>query len=142
MPERRARWFWFLPTILLASVALHQLWLARTQNLSPWSGGGFGMFSTTDAGGNRHLHAFARYPGIRRELALPLRLEDTVKRALALPSESRLRALARTLVDPPDPDWGVPVTVAIQVWGTRFDPETLEPEGVLLRTLEVPIGGE
>jgi hypothetical protein len=33
-----------VPGGVLIVVALHQLFLAQTADLSPWSGGGFGMF--------------------------------------------------------------------------------------------------
>ena len=90
----RARWLRLLPGLLLAAVALHQVWLARTQGLSAWSGGGFGMFSTVDAGATRHLHAFAIRPGVLRELRPPPSLEKRVLRTLALPSGANLRGLA------------------------------------------------
>ncbi len=90
----RARWFWYLPSAILMVVACAQLWLVHTADLSPWSGGGFGMFSTTDDGGNRHLHAFAIRPGIRRELHIPSSLRDRMRRVLILPTEANLRGLA------------------------------------------------
>jgi len=49
------------PIILLIAVALHQIFLARSAALSPWSGGGFGMFSTLDHGSRRHLHTFVLF---------------------------------------------------------------------------------
>ncbi len=38
-----------LPPLCLIGVALVQLGLASAASLSPWLGGGFGMFSTTDS---------------------------------------------------------------------------------------------
>ena len=46
LPDGIARW---LPAIVLVVVALNQLRLAHTHQLSPWSGGGFGMFSLAHA---------------------------------------------------------------------------------------------
>ena len=54
IPRAWAQW---LPSLLLVSVALHQVFLVHHTQLSPWLGGGFGMFSTTDVGTARHLHA-------------------------------------------------------------------------------------
>src|SRR6476660_7863931 len=45
----------FLPAVLLALVACAQLVLARTGDLTPWKGGGFGMFSTLDHGAFRRV---------------------------------------------------------------------------------------
>lgn len=122
-----------LPIALLIIVALHQITLAQTTGLSPWSGGGFGMFSTLDHGSRRHLHAFILRPGLRREIMLPANLADEIERALTLPTPSRLRSLAHALAEISTPDHGPTVAVQIQVWHTRFDPETLTPTGSLLR---------
>jgi hypothetical protein len=130
------------PALLLVLVALHQLWLAHTQELSPWSGGGFGMFSTTDAGRARHLHAFVLRPGLVREVEPPSEAGPLVLRALTLPSDARLRALARELAQLPTPDYGPPSGVRLQVWRTRYDPGTLAPRGELVRGIEVPLGGD
>src|SRR6185369_10909294 len=89
-----AQWFWYLPSVVLIGVACTQLWLAHAASLTPWSGGGFGMFSTADTRGNRHLHAFAIRLGIRRELAIPASFEDRIRRLLACPTDAALRALA------------------------------------------------
>ena len=79
------RIFRSLPITLLVIVAAIQVALVRGAGLSPWSGGGFGMFSTLDHGSRRHLHAFIVRPGLRREVLPPAALADEVKRALTLP---------------------------------------------------------
>lgn len=40
--------FRFLPAMLLVAVACNQFRLTITADLTPWKGGGFGMFSTID----------------------------------------------------------------------------------------------
>jgi hypothetical protein len=132
--SRRLR---ILPSALLILVASQQILLAHTSGLSAWSGGGFGMFSSTDAGGERHLHAFVLRPGLRREVRPPPSLAAKVRRSLTLPSDSNLRALAAEIADVPTPDYGPPTAVEIQVWHTRFAPKTLTPRGRILRTIEV-----
>jgi len=132
-----------LPAALLVAVALHQIWLARTADLNAWSGGGFGMFSTTDAWGRRHLHAWAIRPGVRREVEVPEDLRRLERRALALPDERRLRALALALAEleaDAEPEAGPPASIEIQVFASRYDPETLGPSGELLAGLSVPLG--
>lgn len=120
---------WWLPPVLLVSVAVHQLWLARSADLNAWSGGGFGMFATTDAWGRRHLHATAIHPGLRRELDVPVHLRETARAAMALPTESRLRALARALAPYADPADGPLEAVSVQVFRKRYEPLTLTPSG-------------
>ncbi len=140
-PRPGSRWPRVLPVAILLAVALHQLARARAEALSPWLGGGFGMFSTTDVGSRRHLHAFVLRPGLRREVEPPPALDDRIERALAHPSERRLRALARALARVPTPDHGPPRAVRIEVWRKRFDPDTLAPRSEILRAIEVPLDG-
>ena len=133
------RWIRFVPAILLITVATHQLYLSATAGLSPWSGGGFGMFSTTDAGATRHLHAFVLRPGIEREVRVPEALADRQRRVLTLPSDDNLRALALALADLPTPDHGPATGVRVQVWRTRFDPNSLAPTSEIHRALTVSL---
>ncbi|HXJ33991.1 MAG TPA: hypothetical protein VMS22_08100, partial [Candidatus Eisenbacteria bacterium] len=79
-----------LPAFLLCAVALTQIWLAHHADLSPWSGGGFGMFSSTDVFARRHLHAWLVAPGFRQELDVPRGLREDMRRVLALPTDARL----------------------------------------------------
>jgi hypothetical protein len=120
-------------------VALHQLWLAPRANMSAWCGGGFGMFSTTDGWGTRHLHAVALSPAFRTSLEIPEELQEDAKRALALPTEERLRALARALADRAPRDLEAPESIRIDVFARRHDPETLAPRGELLRSIELSL---
>jgi hypothetical protein len=133
------RWLRDLPAVLLVAVACSQLWLAHAEGLSPWLGGGFGMFSTTDTWSRRHLHAWALSPGVRREVEIPPEVARLVRRVLALPTPTHLRALARALAEIAEGEAGRPETVEVQVWAPRFDPETLAPSSVLLRSIEVPV---
>jgi hypothetical protein len=130
------RW---IPGTLLAALAVAQIVLAQTAALSPWSGGGFGMFSTTDAGGARHLHAYVLRPGLRRELEPPVELEQEVQRALTLPSDARLAALAQKLATQSTPDDGPATGLELQVWRQAFDPHTLAPSGQLVRRFELEL---
>ena len=139
-PCRRAlRW---LPCAVLVAVAVHQIALARTAGLSPWSGGGFGMFASTDAGSTRHLHAFARRPGLRRELQPPRALKADLRRALTLPRAANLRRLARKLAAIPTPDHGPATSIEVQVWHTRYDPVDLAPAGRIVKSLDVPLADD
>ena len=123
------------------AVALHQLWLVPRERMSAWCGGGFGMFSTTDGWGTRRLHAVALSPAFRTSLDVPDELSEDAALALALPSEPRLRALARALAAHAPSDLEPPEAIRVDVFARRHDPETLAPRRELLRSLEVRLEG-
>ena len=133
-----------LPALLLVVVAIAQIALAHTLHLSPWSGGGFGMFSTTDTPARRHLHAWALRPGLRSELEIPSDLEAPARRALAIPIPSRLRpiadALERIEEEQGDPDAAPLEAIVLQVFRVDYDAASLAPSGAMLQALEVPVG--
>ena len=139
---RRTRFLRALPCLLLIGVAGHQIVLAHSSGLASWSGGGFGMFASTDAAGTRHLHAFVRRPGVRREVQPPNSDAKQVRRTLTLPTQANLRSLALALADIPTPDHGPATTVEVQIWHTRFDPETLTPTSQILRAIQVSLVGD
>jgi len=132
------RFIIYLPVLLLFSVASFQIFLSYESNLSAWSGGGFGMFSTTDAGGSRHLHAFTITPDIRREIMLTPDYEKKREQLLALPSEYRIRKFAKILSQIESPDEG-PGTINITIWKTTYDPVTLEPATMMLKSMAVHV---
>ncbi len=133
----RAPWLEYIPATLLVAVAASQLILAHTAELSPWVGGGFGMFASTDGRGARHLHVVELRTGIERELYPTEELGDLVRRARSLPTDRNLRALALALAEPSRRDESV--SVRVEVWRTRFDPRTLTPSTHLVRGLEVRV---
>jgi len=133
------RW---IPAALLVAVALAQITLARRANLSPWLGGGFGMFASTDGWGRREVRAVAVREGLRRPL-VPMRDAPAAsRRAAALPSETQLRALARELAWLPSRDEAPLRAIELEVWGVRFEPHTLERKSVRLRALTVPVDAD
>ena len=72
--------------------------LARVhaQDLTPWCGGGFGMFSTTDGRFARHLHVVAQSPGLRIELGIPAALDERVLKRGGAARETRGCARSRS----------------------------------------------
>lgn len=125
---------YWLPVVLLIIVAANQLRLVWTESLSPWSGGGFGMFSSTDSPSNRHLHAFVQNDAIRREVAIPRDLQEAVRRATTLPTRSRLGALAAQLAGLESAGsirWD---EIVLQVWAVDYATPGLQPKGRLVRT--------
>lgn len=89
------------PCALLVSVALTQCYFARCHGLTPWKGGGFGMFSTVDAGPHRRLVVRFVADGIESEVKLRYSgvadLQDEATQVRNLPSANRLTAFARAL---------------------------------------------
>lgn len=61
---------WLIPAILI-TVALQQIRLATTKNLSPWRGGGFGMFSTIDQKSTRYIKLYGIKKGKKSALYPP-----------------------------------------------------------------------
>ena len=122
-----------LPALLLVLVALNQVRLATTEALSPWSGGGFGMFASVDSPPSRHLQVYVQNEDVRKEIAFPPVMADQALRARALPSEQHLTALAAAVV-PMEAgaafDWH---EIIVEVWSTHYDPVTLQPRRELLR---------
>ncbi len=121
----RATWRTLLPVSLLLVVAVAQVTLARTARLSPWKGGGFGMFSTTDDAGRRYVRVFVSAPERSEEMAISPSLEDAARRAAVLPSDAALARLAR-LVVAREGRYQRPVdTVRIETWRIDYAPDTL-----------------
>jgi len=83
--DRRGGWRSLLPVSLLVVVAFAQVTLATTAGLSPWKGGGFGMFSTTDDGGRRYVRVFVSAVERSEEISISPSLEDAARRAAVLP---------------------------------------------------------
>jgi hypothetical protein len=110
---------------LLVAVASVQVVLTRTAGLSPWKGGGFGMFSTTDDSGRRRVRVFVTAPDRSEEIAITPSLEDAAARAAVLPSRRLLTRLARRVVER-ERRHGRPVeTVRIESWRIVYTPGTL-----------------
>jgi hypothetical protein len=61
---------YFAPALLIA-IACVQLFLATTQALTPWKGGGFGMFSTVDTGEARFLRIYLIEQGVETAVVIP-----------------------------------------------------------------------
>jgi hypothetical protein len=121
-----------VPPALLALVACGQIALTRFTALTPWKGGGFGMFSTADGASNRRTRVFVTGPERSEELEVPPSLAEGAAACEAFPTERCLAGLARRLVER-ERRQGRPVSsVRLQVWRTEFAPITLEPRRRLL----------
>ncbi len=125
-----------LPCALLLIVAGHQWILVYTTQLTPWLGGGFGMFSTVDDGVNRYLRVYLLQTQGPRLVQIPIEFEDHGERVRALPSVSAMPRFAAVLA---------PYYIAqnkqfsglrIEVWRTMYTAEQMRPIDRLLRSID------
>ena len=122
-----------LPVALLVAVACTQVALARTAGLSPWKGGGFGMFSTTDDAGRRRVRMFVSAAERSEEVAIAPSLEDAAARAAVLPTDLEFLRLARR-VAAREHRYHRPVEVVrIETWRIEYAPDTLAATARLVR---------
>ena len=116
---RRALLLRELPGVALVLLACVQVGLVFVADLSPWKGGGFGMFSTNDHGSFRSVRVFVEGPSGERRLGVPSDRLQALFRVRELPDEAALRAFARSLA-PEAPD---AAAIRVEVWRARFDAE-------------------
>ena len=114
-----------LPIALLIAVALHQLGATMYGDLTPWLGGGFGMFATLDTPGNRVISAHLVEPDFRREIVIPESLGGAAERARTFPTRRRLTDLAGRLATNPRYNRHTVEAVELTVWRVRPEPEPI-----------------
>jgi hypothetical protein len=124
-PQPGVGWRALLPVSLLTVVACAQVTLATTAGLTPWKGGGFGMFSTTDDGGRRYVRVFVSGPERSEEITISSSLQNAARRAAALPVDAELSRLARRVAERERQRRRPVDMVRIQTWGVEYAPETL-----------------
>jgi hypothetical protein len=86
------------PSVLLIVVAAAQMTLARTAGLSPWKGGGFGMFASVDGLPFRWVRLYVSAADRSEELAVPPSLEDQAHRVVTWPHARAVQDLARAVI--------------------------------------------
>ena len=123
--ELNGGWRALLPASLLVVVACAQVTLVMVAGLSPWKGGGFGMFSTTDDGGRRYVRIFLSGSERSEEIAVSPSLEDAARRAAVLPRDIELARLARRVVARERRHQRPVDTVRIETWRIEYARDTL-----------------
>ena len=88
----------FGPAILLWAVASTQMVLARTTALSPWKGGGFGMFASVDGSPFRWARLYVFAADRSEEIHVPPSLEDQAHRVVTWPHQQAMERLARAVI--------------------------------------------
>ena len=128
------------PALLLAAVAICQIGLAKAADLTPWKGGGFGMFSTLDHNAYRRVEVVVEGTERSETLEIPPSLQVDAARAAAFPAEWTLRSLAEGVAARERRYQRSVSQVTIRVWRTDFDRTTLRASESPLRvfTYTVP----
>jgi hypothetical protein len=132
-------WRSLIPTALLVVVAITQVLLAKTANLSPWKGGGFGMFATTDGTASRYVRLFVDAPERSEELHVADSLDFAAARAELFPSDRLMTRLAEAAGARELRHGRNAARVRVEVWRIEFSEEPLRGTGRRLRSLTVPI---
>jgi hypothetical protein len=83
--------------ILLCAIACLQIFLALTKSLSPWKGGGFGMFSTVDSPDARFLRIYLINGNEETAVLLPDHLKTLGRELQTIPSAALASDLAQRL---------------------------------------------
>ena len=124
----------FVPMILLIAVAIGQIVLARAFGLTPWKGGGFGMFATLDHAAFRRVDIVVDALGRSEALEVPPSLEVDVARAASLPVPWLLAKLGQAVAARERRNGRAVARVTLTVWRTAFDRITLHATDRPLRT--------
>lgn len=132
LSPRQSKLLAYVPCAVLLGMALNHFILVRVADLNPWLGAGFGMFSTTDGGASREFRVFAGFEEGEEELSIPEELDDLEQRTRALPSQGRLRRLAREMARIPEARGAA--WLRLDLWRTAYDKESMQPTQSLLRT--------
>jgi len=130
--------------LLLVVVASTQVVVASTSELTPWRGGGFGMFSTLDTHDQRIIRVTVTTADDERVPVDPAALlsdgaalRDEAVTARTHPTDGNLERLVRAVADADRGGVGAVETVEVAVWRTAFDRDTgmLIPELIVDREL-------
>jgi hypothetical protein len=81
---------------LIIMLGVH-LALRTNDDLSPWKGGGFAMFSTVDSPGMRTVAVWADVAGVEERVSLVGQWDEAGRELRALPTPDRTMALARNV---------------------------------------------
>lgn len=134
----------FVPSALLCLVAIFQLYQSRAEGLTPWNGGGFGMFSTNDDGLARSLRIRTSGPRGQRDVSIPPApvppsLSKAATLAVAIPSMAHLRELGLGIAHVQAAE-GFPVSrVHVAVQRLDYDPQSLAPRLEVVRELTLRV---
>ena len=129
--------FSYLPILFFFLIAGHHFYLVHNYHLSPWLGGGYGMFSTTDYGPSRFIKIFVLKDNIiQEEVEIPEHLSELSQQVRSLPNNKNIQKLAVELEDYLAFNQHTFPVIRVEIWKTLYDSETLKPSYQKLNTIE------
>lgn len=87
----------YFPSVVLAVIACVQLLASQVVHITPWKGGGFGMFSTVDSLAARFLKVYLVTPDGDVPVKVPKHMEEKVRYIRSVPLSSSVQRLAHDL---------------------------------------------
>ncbi|TVR84812.1 MAG: hypothetical protein EA412_00150 [Chitinophagaceae bacterium] len=86
---------YLLIPIVLCMVFANQFLLVKTQNLTQWKGGGFGMFSTIDKHSERVIRIYLKQDSLKIPVIFPFgeKFNELHEKTIYLPNNRNLKAL-------------------------------------------------
>jgi len=131
----------YVPTIVLVLVALNQIRLAQTTDLTAWKGGGFGMFSTIDRPRARQVRCHIVGGDKDIPFAIPADLNDLEQSAKTLPTERNLIRLGREIAATLNDRLPGLEAIRVEVWRRSLDLDSGEIRVAKWREAVYEIGG-
>jgi hypothetical protein len=129
-----------LPAALMLLVAAAQTRLVESAQLSPWKGGGFGMFSTTDGGPHRRVRIYLDAGGSLQSVTpRSSELRELAEKAGTMPTPRMLERLAREIGMQARREDHEVHRVRVEVWRHDYAKVTLASEQVLLAEANVEL---
>ena len=118
----------YLPVIVFFLIAANHFYLVKTAHLTPWLGGGYGMFSTTDYGPSRFIKVYGvKNSVIQEDIEIPEQLSMLARKVRGLPDNKNVGLFAEAIASYlQDNQHSFPV-IRIEVLTTQYQPETLRP---------------
>jgi hypothetical protein len=127
-----------VPTTLLLAVAATQLVLSFTMTLSPWKGGGFGMFASVDGLSTRAVRVRLAGPDRSEELIVPPSLEELAARTATFPHGAALERMADAVAAREHRQGRHVDSVTVDVWRAAYS-STLDATWTRLATRTVDV---
>lgn len=127
----------YLPILFFIIIVGHHFYLVKYHHLSPWQGGGYGMFSTTDYGPSRFIKIFTLNNNIiQEEIEIPEYLSQLSKQVRSLPNSKYIKNLAIELENYLAINQHSAPIIRVEIWKTNYDSETLRPSHQKLNTID------
>ncbi len=111
----------YVPALILSFVALNQIRLAKTTDMTAWKGGGFGMFSTVDRPRARQVRCNLVGGNNDVPLAIPAELSDLSESVKTNPTGRKMKRLGRRIADTVEDRLPGLETVRVEVWKRTLD---------------------